>query len=163
VEYLAAAAVLRGFYVGYRSGFFPELLRIAAYLLTVIVTLYFHPSFTEMITLHTFLNQGTANVVSFATLFFGLLLVTKLITMLFVKVLKPGEGGAANRLSGLAIGGCRWLILLSLVFMLIEYSPLEVIRKDIASRSVVGPPVASIAPTIFDFLSNLSPQLAIKK
>ena len=39
VDYIALVALLRGLYVGYRSGFFHELLRVASYLVTIVVTI----------------------------------------------------------------------------------------------------------------------------
>ena len=163
VDYLAMIAVLRGAYVGYKSGLFPEILRIAAYLVTVIVTFHFKEPLAQLITLKTFLNAATAGAVAFFSLLVGVLFLTKLVTALILKLLKIGDGGFFYRLLGLVIGACRWVILLSLLFMLIEYSPLSSLRADIRNRSVTGPEIAKIAPMLFDFLSNISPQLAVPK
>ena len=160
VDYVALIAVLRGLWVGYKSGLFPELLRIAAYLVTVIVTFRFHEPVAQYLTLKTFLNLTTATAVSFFLLLVSVFIVTKLLTMLFLKLLKVGEGGFFYRLLGAVLGVCRWIILLSLIFMAIDYSPLSPLKTDIHNRSVTGPKVALIAPTLFDFLSKLSPQLA---
>lgn len=163
VDYLALIGVLRGCYVGYKSGFFPELLRIAGYLVTVIVTFHFHETLAQLLTLKTFLNSATASMVSFFLLLTGVFLAAKLVTTIFLKLLKVGKGSFFYRLTGLALGICRWVILLSLVFMLIDYSPLTPLKSDIHNRSYVGPKISVIAPTLFDFLSNLSPQLAVPK
>lgn len=163
VDYLTVVAVLRGCYVGYRSGFFPELLRIAAYLVTVIVTLHFHEALAQALTLKTFLNYGTASMASFFLLLVSVFAITKGITALFLKLLKVGEGGFVYRLIGMVLGAARWVILLSLVFMLIDTSPLTPLKTDIHERSVVGSKVSVIAPTLFDFLSALSPQLGMPK
>ena len=69
---IAFLVVLRGCYVGYKSGFFPELLRTVGYLITVIVTFRFHEEATQFLTLKTFLNDATASALSF----FSLLVVT---------------------------------------------------------------------------------------
>ena len=161
VDYIALIAVLRGCYVGYRSGFFPELLRIAAYLFTVIMTLQFHEPFTQFLTLKTFLNYTTASALAFFSLLVGVFFLTKLLIMLLLRLLKVGEGGFIYRLTGMVIGACRWMILLSLIFMLINLSPLTVLKTDIQDRSYVGPKIQRVAPLLFDFLSNLSPQLSL--
>ena len=160
VDYVAVIAVLRGCYVGYRSGFFPELLRIAAYLITLVVTFLLHEPLTQFLTLKTVLNYTTARALSFFTLLVVVFCLTKLLIMLLLKLLKVGEGGFFYRLVGLLIGACRWVILLSLLFMLIDYSPLMPLKTDIQSRSFVGPKVSRIAPSLFEFLSKISPQLA---
>ncbi len=161
VDYLTLIAVLRGCYVGYRSGLFPEFLRIAGYLVTVVVTFKFQEPVSQYLTLKTFLNAATCSAISFIGLLALVFALTKLVTMLLLKLLKIGEGGFFYRLLGMVIGACRWVILLSLIFMLIDFSPLAPLKSDIHNRSVVGAKVAALAPTIFEFLANLSPQLAV--
>ena len=162
VDYLAFVAVLWGFYVGYKGGLLPELLKIAAYLATVIVTLRFREPLAQTLTLKTFLNDATANAIAFFVLLLGVYFLIRLITILLLRLLKIGQGGFFYRLLGAALGCCRWVILLSLVFMLIDNSPLTPLKTDIHQRSVTGPPLAKIAPMLFDFLSTLSPQLAVQ-
>ena len=161
VDYVAALVLLRGFYVGYRGGIFPEILRIASYLITFLLTFYFYEPFAQYLTLKTFFNDATAKVVSFACLLIGAFLLTKICCMVLLKILKVGEGGFLLRLAGMVMGGLRWLILLSFIFMMIDHSPLEQLKKDIHVRSVVGQRVSQVGPLIFDYLSHLSPQLGL--
>lgn len=162
VDYLALVAVLRGCYVGYRSGFFPELLRIASYLVTSIVVYRYKDGAAEYLTLNTFLNHATATVVSLTVLAAAAFAACKAVTVLILKLLKLGEGGFVNRLIGMVFGACRWVVLLSLLFLVVEASPLEPLKKDIRERSLTGRKVASVAPLLFDFLSKLSPQLGVR-
>ena len=161
VDYLTLIAVLRGCYVGYRSGFFPELLRIAAYIITVLVTLRFYDPLGQFLTLKTFLNATTATALAFFALLAGTFALATGLMRVVLWMLKIGEGGFVYRVIGMLIGACRWLVLLSMIFLLIGYTPLETLKTDIRSRSVVGPKVAQVAPTIFDFLATLSPQLGL--
>ncbi len=163
VDYIAALVLLRGFYVGYKGGIFPEILRIASYLITFLVTFWFYQPFAQQLTIKTFLNSATSNGVAFVILLAVGFLVTKLFCMLLLKILKVGEGGVGLRLLGLAMGGLRWIILLSFIFMMIDHSPLEQLKKDIHTRSLVGEPVSQVGPVIFDYLSHLSPQLGISR
>ena len=163
VEMIAFLVVLRGCYVGYKSGFFPELLRTVGYLITVIVTFRFHEEATQFLTLKTFLNGATASALSFFSLLVVTFLLTKIVIALFLKLLKMGKGGFLYRVAGLLLGACRWVILLSLIFMLIDHSPFAPLRTDIHERSYLGPKISLIAPTLFDFLSKLSPQLTVPK
>ncbi|MBI3315777.1 MAG: CvpA family protein [Candidatus Omnitrophica bacterium] len=163
VDYLTAIAVLRGGYVGFRSGLFPELLRIAEYVLTVVVAFRFYEPLAQFLTLKTFLNISTATTVSFSVLVVGVFLVAKLITMFLLKLLKVGEGAFFYRLAGLIFGACRWVVILSIAFMLVDHLPLHSLKTDIHDRSVVGPKVSKVAPMLFDFLSSLSPQLGVPK
>jgi uncharacterized membrane protein required for colicin V production len=155
-------AALRGCYVGYRSGFFPELLRIAVYVVTVVVTLRFYDPLAQFLTLKTFMNFNTAKAFAFVALLAGVFGLGKLLTMLILKAIKSEEGGLINRVAGLCLGVGRWILILSFLFMLIGFFGLGPLKNDIENRSVVGPRVARIAPLIFDFLAKLSPQLAVK-
>lgn len=163
VDYMIFIALLRGFYVGYRSGFFPEILRIAAYLVTVLLAFNFYEPLAQQLTLKTFLNHATASGAAFISILILAFAVTKLVTMLILKMLKVGEGGFILRFIGLLLGGFRWIVLLSLVFMLIDNSPLSQLKTDIHARSVIGNKVAQIGPLAFDYLSNLSPQLGLPR
>lgn len=163
VDYLALIAVLRGLFVGYRSGLFPELLRSAAYVVTILVTFRFQNELAQVLTLKTFLNQTTSDALSFTLLLTGVFILTKVVTWLILRLLKVGDGNFFYRAAGMMLGACRWVILLSLVFMLMERLPLESLSKDISERSVSGSKISKIAPLIFDFLSTFSPQLAVPK
>lgn len=161
VDYIALIALLRGFYVGYRGGIFPELLRLASYILTILITFSFYEPVAQLITLKSFFNATTAAAIAIASLLAAGFLVTKLISMLLLKMLKVGEGGVFLRLLGMILGGIRWMILLSFIFMVVDRSPMTQLKKDIHNRSVVGEQVSKAGPMIFDFLSHLSPQLGL--
>ncbi len=163
VDYLAVIAVLRGCYVGYKSGLFPEILRIVSYVVTVLTAFHFREPVTQFLTLNTFLNATTSSAVAFFTLLVLVFLVTKLFSVLLLKMLKVGEGGFVLRAVGMLFGAVRWVLLLSLLFMLIANSPMTALRADIERRSLIGSEVSRVAPTLFDFLSNLSPQLGLPR
>ena len=163
VDYLALIALLRGLYVGYKSGVFHELLRVAAYVVTIVVTLYLFEPLAQYLTLHTFLNIESARAVGFGVSLVLVYLVTKLVRIALVKILKPGEGGALNRLLGAAIGGARLLVLLSLFFMGVDHSPLTQLKADIHTRSLTGPKISEVAPTLVEFTTQMAPGLASKQ
>lgn len=163
VDYVALIVVLRGIYVGFRSGLFPELIRIASYLATFVVTFRFYEPLAQYLTLNTFLNSSVATAVAFVAILLGTFLATKLAAMLLLKLLKVGEGGVLIRLLGAGIGACRWVILLSFLFMVIDHSPLAQLKKDIHTRSLTGQKISAIGPALFDFLANVSPQLSVPK
>ena len=161
VEYVVVLGMLRGFYVGYKEGIFPEILRIASYIVTVLLAFYFYEPLGQQITLKIFLNQSTASLLAFVSLLSAGFLLTKILRALILKILKVGEGGFVMRLIGMVFGGFRWLLLLSFVFMLIDRSPLSQLKKDIHAKSIVGEKVSQAGPLIFDYMSHLSPQLGL--
>ena len=162
VDYLTVFAMLRGMYVGYKSGFFPELLRIVAYVATAVSAFNFYQPLAEQITLKTFLNEQVSSVAAFTIVALVVFLLARLVILLLLKLLKIGEGGVINRILGVGLGVCRWTMILSMVFLLINSFPSPSLREDVEKHSFVGPYVKKIAPTLFEFLSTLSPQLAVK-
>lgn len=163
VDYLAVIAVLRGCYVGFKSGFFPEILRLASYVITAVVTFRFKDIVAEYFTLHTFLNSATADIVALALLIVITLGLTKLIQIMLLKMLKVGDGGVFNKVGGTLLGAGRWILLLSFLFMMIARSPLETLKADIGSRSVTGSQISMVAQQLFDFLATVAPQLGMEK
>ena len=156
VDYLTAITFLWGAYAGYRAGFFAEILKIAGYAITGLVTLYLKEGLAQYLTLKTFLNTASASAVAFFSLLILVFVLTRLLTVLIVKILKLGEGGFGSRILGLLIGASRWLVILSLAFMCVDALPLVPLQRDIHGRSVAGPKVAKITPLIFDFVSGLA-------
>ena len=161
VDYVALVALLRGAYVGYRSGFFPELLRIVNYLLSVLAALFFSDMLAQYLTLKTFLNATTATAISFAGILVGAFIIGKLLSMLILKMVKAGEGGFLGRITGVLMGMGRWVILLSFLFFVVEHSPLERLKSDIHTRSYAGEAISKIAPIMYDYLSKIPAQAGV--
>ncbi len=163
VDYLTLIALLRGAYVGYRSGFFPELLRLVNYLACILAALLFAEPLGQYLTLKTFLNATTANTVSFTAILLGVFIAGKLLRIMILKLLKAGEGGLAGRLIGMVASVGRWVVLLSFLFYVIERSPLEQLKTDIHTRSYAGEQISKIAPVMVDYLSKFSAQIGPSK
>lgn len=158
VDYIALVALLRGLYVGYKSGFFQELLKIVAYVVTMVLTVHFYEALAEQLTLRSSLNESTANIAAFAVLIvviYGALLVVRIV---LAKVLKTGDG-PAQKIFGALLGGARLLVLLSFFFMLVDATPLKELKTDVHTRSLTGPTISQAAPALYGFLSNVSPGL----
>lgn len=163
VDCIVVVAVLRGCYVGYRSGFFPELLRVISYIATAIAAFYFKKPVADYLVLNTFLNQTVAEPVALVALFLAVYIVAKICMWSILTTLKVSDGNFISKLIGTILGVTRWLIILSLVFALVDKVPVGSLKDDIYKNSLTGKGVIKIAPTIFDFLSHLSPQLGITK
>lgn len=158
VDYIALVALLRGLYVGYKAGFFQELLKIVAYVVTMVLTLHFYERLAQQLTLRSSLNESTANIAAFTVLLVGLYGGLKLVRMVLAKVLKLGEGGA-QKVFGALLGGARLLVLLSFFFMLIDSTPLKELKTDVHTRSLTGPYLSQAAPMLYEFLSGIAPEL----
>lgn len=159
VDYIALVALLRGLYVGYKSGFFQELLRIVAYVLTLLVTLLFHEVLAQQMILYTMLNEATSRAVAFGAMLVGVYIALKVVRTILAKVLKLEGGGGGQKVLGALLGGVRLLVLLSFFFMLVDRTPLKELKTDVHTRSLTGPYLSQAAPVLLDFASSLSPKL----
>ena len=162
VDYIALVALLRGLYVGYKSGFVQELLRIVAYCLTLFLTLQFHEPVAQQLTLRTPLNESTARVAAFGGLLIGVHIVLWMVRMTLAKVLKL-DGGGGTKLFGALLGGARLLVLLSFFFMFIDSTPLKELKTDVHTRSLTGSTISQAAPMLYEFLSGFAPTLGLVK
>ena len=161
VDYIAMVALLRGFYTGYKAGFFHELLRVATIVVTLVVTMVFFEPMAQFLTLHTFLNLATARISGFCVLLVGAFLATKIVELVLVKVLRVSEGGVLNSLFGMVIGGARLLVLLSFLFIVVDICPVKQLQEDVHKRSLTGDKIAQVAPTLLEFFSQFSPKLSV--
>ncbi len=156
VDWLALGALLWGLFIGSRSGIFKELLRFVVYVLALLGSYFLYQPIGEYLTLHTFLNDNSAKALAFAASVIALFILGKLLTMLILKMLKTSEKGAANRIGGALLGASRMLVLLSFVFLIVDHSPLSQLKKDLHSRSLTGPYLTPVAPTIVEFVTQFS-------
>ncbi len=163
VDYIAVAALLRGLYVGYKSGFFQEVLRLVAYVVTLVVTFQFHQQAAQYIALHSMLNEETARTAAFIGVFVLTYILIKLIRMMLIRGLKLGEGGGGQKVLGALMGGGRWLILLSFFFMVVDSTPLKELKTDVHERSLTGPYISQAAPILYDFVQQSSAKLGFSK
>jgi uncharacterized membrane protein required for colicin V production len=158
VDYIALVALLRGLYVGYKAGFFQELLKIVSYVVTMVLTLHFYEALAERLTVQSSLNESTARIAAFAMLLVGVYVILFVVRKVLVKMLKLGDG-AAQKVFGALVGGSRLLVLLSFFFMLVDATPLKELKTDVHERSLTGPTISQAAPALYGFLSNVSPEL----
>ena len=160
VDYIAMAALLRGLYVGYKSGIFQEALRIVAYVLTLVLTLQFQETAAQYIALHSMLNEDTSRMVAFVAVLVAVYAALKLIRILMIRGLKLGEGGGGGQKAlGALMGGLRLLVLLSFFFMVIDSMPLKELKADVHERSLTGPTISQAAPILYDFIQQSSAKL----
>ena len=163
VDYIAAAALLRGLYVGYKSGFFQEVLRIVAYVLTLVLTLEFQGMAGQYIALHSMLNEETSSLVAFVAVLVAVYGALKLLRMLMAKSLKLGDGGGGQKALGALVGGARLLVLLSFFFMVIDKMPMKELKTDVHECSLTGPYISQAAPVLYDFVRQSSAKEGLGK
>lgn len=158
VDYVIIAAFLRGAFVGYKEGFFAEILRIVVYGASTIGALQLAPSVSPTIQSHLSFDEDLALTVSIVLVSIALFLMLRLIALILLKVVKTG-GGFLFNLLGLAVGIARWAVILSIAFMAVKQTHITVLYEDISVKSRFAQPIVPIAPTAYDYLSSVIPVL----
>ena len=156
VDWLALFALLWGLFKGYKSGIFQELLRFAAYAVSLLGTFQLYNPLGQYLTLHTFLNEASAKAIAFGAALVALYVVAKIFRMILIKMLKVSDSGTSNRIGGALLGAVRMMVLLSFVFLMVEYSPFAQLKKDLHVRSLTGPYLSRVAPTLVEFVSQVT-------
>ena len=158
VDYVIIVAFLRGAFVGYKEGFFAEVLRIVVYGASTIGAVLLAPSLSPTIQSHLSFDGDLALTVSMILISIALFLMLRLVALILLKVIKAG-GGFLFNLLGLAVGIGRWAVILSIVFMSVKQANISVLYEDISEKSRFAAPIIPIAPTGYDYLSSVLPSL----
>lgn len=158
VDYVIVLAFLRGAFVGYKEGLFAEILRIFVYAATFVGAVELAPILAPVLQSHLSLDAGLANIAAMILIAMAIFLMLRLVAIVLLKVIKPGEGFVFN-IFGLALGVVRWAIILSVVFMAVKQANVAVLNEDIGAKSRFAPPLIPIAPTGYEYLSSVMPHL----
>ena len=154
VDYVIVVAFLRGAFVGYRSGFMAELLRIFVYGATGFIAFQFGPMLAPYLENHLSLEPELTRQLGTVLAAFVSFLLLRFLVVVILRVVKAGEGFVYN-LAGMAIGIVRWAVVLSALFLVVHQSGIAALIRDIEQESRFAPPILPIARTAFDSLSGL--------
>ena len=144
--------------MGYKEGVFAEALRVFVYGATFLVAVSFASTVSPLLERHFSLDAELAKVAAMILLFIAAFLILRIVALVLLKVIKPAEGFLFNIL-GLAIGIGRWFVILSIAFMIIRTMNVPTLNADIGQKSKFAPTIAPIAPTAYEYLASVVPDL----
>lgn len=160
IDYVIAAGIGRGVFVGYKSGGFIELIRYVNLALTLAVIVAFNETLATYVQSHTLLSaelSKKAVIVLLAVITYTLL---KWIAGLILKVASM-DNNWVMKLIGVTLGGLRWAILLSFALYAMNSLQLLVIGKDVLEKSRWGGVMEPIAPSVVDFANGVVPRATL--
>ncbi len=158
LDYGILFGLIRGAFIGYRDGFFQELLRIFLYIVTLCVLTAFSSEFANIVTSKTFLGEGTATILVIVAMALITYLVLKII-LDFVLRTSELQNNFVLKIAGLFGGMIRWSGLISLSMWSIQKYPQLPI--DILAGSQWAGYFAPIAPTLVEFATKLIPEIGL--
>lgn len=160
IDYVIAAGIGRGVFVGYKSGGFIELMRYAVLFLTLAVLVAFTGTFASYVQGHTLLSADLSQKTVVLLLGGITYLIFNTISGLILKVASM-DNNWPMKLIGITLGGLRWAILLSFALLAVNSLQLIVVGKDVLQQSRWGGAVEPIAPSIIDFANGVVPRATL--
>lgn len=142
---------------GFTKGFVAQLVAFLAVLVGAWVAYHFSGPAAGMVQPWLEVSPAALQVVLFAVLFLGVVLVLNLIGKGIRAILKFAMLGWADKLLGVALGLLKAGIVIGLAVILFNTvnTKLELVSPDVLGQSVLYGPVKDIAYTVFPYLKEL--------
>jgi membrane protein required for colicin V production len=156
---LIVIVLARSSYVGFSKGFGGEGFRCLCYVGAVIGAVYYYEAASQLISDYLPALYPVSTLIGFTGIYFIVLIVTKLITVLIDKIIKIEAVNAVNKTGGLLFGFGRGVILLSLLLISLIMTPVPYFEKSIKERSYLGRITAGAAPFIYEKAALIFPVL----
>ncbi len=133
-----------------------ELIGLSSFFIAIIVSINFFPITSEILQ-ETFPDFAAfIPVISFLILFVGSILLLNIIGKSLKKVLDMTLLGSLDDILGAAIGGLKWLLIISLVVWAIEGMAGE-LPKNLSEGSVILPHIRAFIPMLVNLFSFFFP------
>ena len=143
VDIVFITLLFRVGYIGFKNGLLPEFFRFLGLYTAFIV------SFNNYTVLTAFLSNyvGKLDVLAFLFIFFAIVIIFKLLSILITKLLGGSENiSLANKIAGLILAVGRGLLLIVLICILFIHSPVKYLSRSAEERSLSGPYASRIVP-----------------
>lgn len=157
IDYVIAAGIGRGIFVGYKSGGFVELMRFVVLMLTLAVVVAFNGTLAAYVQSHTLLSADLSQKTVIVLLGLITFMVLSWIMGLILKFASM-DNNWVMKIIGITLGGLRWAMLLSFALFALNSLELLVIGKDVLQESRWGGVIEPIAPGIIDFANGTVPK-----
>lgn len=154
VDVVILLTVVRGIYVGYKSGLSQEFFRFLALIAAYYSALIFHADVARFIAEHSLIKEKWALLIAFigvATFFFVLVIV---LFKLLQKWVRLEFANNLNTYGGALAGGLRGLIIVSLILFALFFIPDQFVKRQIYTNSFLGYYAIEYTPNIYARLSK---------
>ena len=164
VDLLIVLIVVRGIYIGIKTGLSYEFYRFLALILGYYSALVFHSDGARFIMSHTLIKEKWAHLVAFIGIATIVFLVVIIVLKVLHKIMRIEFAPGINGIGGGIIGGLRSFFIVSLVLLAIFFVPCRYIKKQIYDDSYLGNYAIKYTPRVFSYVSkNISITKLIKR
>lgn len=157
LDILIAAGLLLGLIRGFATGAVRQITGLAGTVLSIVLAVEFMRPVGDAAGGLLGLGPQVALVVGFVLVFAAGQLVLRLLTRLIETSLKVLRLGIVNRLCGAVLGACKAALLLSVLFLALDFfrAPTQKHRE----ASMLYGPVAAVFPASWDFVAGMFPSV----
>jgi len=157
VDVVFLTLLIRICYVAFKQGFLPELLKSLGLLIAYFVSVNYYIILNDFITSHTNWPNTNSDILSFCILFFGILIIFKVLAIVIHLFYGKGEISFVSRVIAVFLGFAKGLLLAGLLYTLIVNSPFGYLRRSAEEKSFSGRYLKDIAPITYSICIKLWP------
>lgn len=140
---------------GYQNGLVKEVMSIIGIILAVFISINYLPAAQEFVSNTWEFEGNVATLIAGIGLFTATLIITHTIVIFINKVLEAASLSAVNKLFGLAFGGLKAGIFVSLILVLL--AGFNMPAKETRDDSITYPLLINLAPASYDVLAKIYP------
>lgn len=136
---------------GYFTGFVIQSLTLVALILGIWAAVIFNPFLSELLVKYITIAEHIAPYISFAIIFFIIIVIVHFIGVLATKFIDKTALGFLNRCGGILFGIFKYACILSICFLLLNKFDKKnaIIPLPLKEKSKLYTPVSKLVPAIF--------------
>lgn len=145
-DIFAIILLLRTGYIGFKNGLSAEIYKAAGLGISGLAAFYLYKNIVIIINEYTIttISESQFEAISFIAILLLSMLICKFIFMLIQKVMQLNFAKGFNTTAGLLFGLTRGGLIVCLVFMLLNWSAVDYIKKSIQEKSFSGQYIVKI-------------------
>jgi len=157
IDILFVTLLFRIGYVALKDGILLEFFRVLGLLIAFILSFNNYTLIGDFLSNHTKWTGTGPGIASFLLIFLSVLFIVKIFSRIANLFLAGGNISITNRLIGFILGLGRWLLSISLIYILAINTPFEYLSKSVRARSFSGKYIANIAPGVYKICIDFYP------
>ena len=151
--------LLRTSYIGFKNGLSAEIFKAAGLALSGLAAFYFYKRLVSFVNQNTFTSLADAqmNAISFVAILLLGLLICKFVFIFIQKITQISFAKNFNTAAGMISGLLRGIVVVCLVFMVLNWSAVDYIKKSIQEKSFSGSYIIQINSVARVVLARILP------
>ena len=153
IDFFIILVVILGVVSGFRKGFIHQLASLVAIILGIFLAAKFAKAGGSLLSQYFAINPNLVIIVAFVIIMILVIVAIHYLGKMIEKIIEEVELKMINRLAGCIFALAKNLLLLSLLFLILDFSSphLNILSEEKKDNSLLYKPVAAIAPIIIPY------------